>query len=87
MKLIKNMFDKLKQIAQLKEMESKMKEETMTVENNGTKIVINGKFEIEEIVLNSSLSVEEQQKILKDSINEAVRKVQMSMAQKFASMM
>jgi DNA-binding protein YbaB len=80
------MFDKLKQLSQLKEMEAKMKEEKTTVENNGVKIVINGKFETEEVILNPQLSIEEQQRIIKDSLNEAVRKIQMSMAQKFSGL-
>jgi len=80
------MFDKLKQLAQLKEMESKMKEERIVVENNGVKIVINGKLEIEEIALNPQLGLEEQQRIVKDCFNEAVRKIQMSMAQKFSGL-
>jgi len=84
--LIKNMFDKLKQLAQLKEMESKMKEERIVVENSGVKIVINGKLAIEEIALNPQLGLEEQQRIVKDCFNEAVRKIQMSMAQKFSGL-
>jgi len=80
------MFDKLKQLAQLKEMESKMKEERIVVENSGVKIVINGKLEIEEIALNPQLGLEEQQRIVKDCFNEAVRKIQMSMAQKFSGL-
>lgn len=86
MNLIKNMFDKLKQLAQLKEMESKMKEERIVVENNGVKIIINGKLEVEEIALNPQLGLEEQQRIIKDCFNEAVRKIQMSMAQKFSGL-
>ncbi|MDD5221486.1 MAG: YbaB/EbfC family nucleoid-associated protein [Candidatus Paceibacterota bacterium] len=80
------MFDKLKQLAQLKEMESKMKEERIVVENNGVKIIINGKLEVEEIALNPQLGLEEQQRIIKDCFNEAVRKIQMSMAQKFSGL-
>ena len=80
------MFDKLKQLAQLKEMESKMKEERIVVENSGVKIVINGKLAIEEIALNPQLGLEEQQRIVKDCFNEAVRKIQMSMAQKFSGL-
>ena len=80
------MFDKLKQLAQLREMEGKMKEERATIEKDGIKVTVNGKFEIEEIILNSEISLEEQQRILKDCINEANRKVQFAMAQKFAGM-
>jgi len=81
------MFDKLKQLAQLREMEGKMKEERATIEKNGTKVTVNGKFEVEEIILNPTFSVEDQQRILKDCINEANKKVQFSLAQKMMGMM
>ena len=80
------MFDKLKQLAQLREMEGKMKEETAMVEKDGIRVVVNGKFEISEIILSPDLSLEDQQRILKDCINEANKKVQLAVAQKFAGM-
>jgi len=80
------MFDKLKQLAQLREMEGKMKEETAMIEKEGIRVIVNGKFEIQEISLNPNLSIEEQQRILKDCLNEANKKVQFAIAQKFAGM-
>ena len=68
----KTMLDKLKQLKELKKMQNELAKEMVEVEKQDTKVVINGKMEIEEIVLNSELQKEEQQKILKDCINDAM---------------
>ena len=78
------MFDKLKQIKQLKEMQAQLKQEEATIEEQGTKITINGNMEVQEILLNPELDKEAQERILKDSFNKAVKKIQMSMAQQFS---
>lgn len=81
------MFDKFKQIKQLKEMQEAMKKEEVTIEKEGIKITLNGNFEVVEINLNPDLSLEDQANFLKQSFNEAVKKVQTNMAQKFSGMM
>lgn len=80
------MFDKLKQISQLKKMQEKMKEERVEVNENGIKVVINGNFEVEEIVLNQELNLEEQTIILKKLFNQAVKEVQVKLAQSFSGL-
>jgi DNA-binding protein YbaB len=57
-------------------------QEKFEIEREGIKVVINGKMEVEEIRLNPELNKEEQEKIVKDCINEAMRKIQMSAAKK-----
>jgi len=76
------MFDKLKQLKQLKELRDSLSKETEEVEKQGIKVVINGNIEIEDIQLNPDLSIEEQEKILKECINEAVKKIQMVLTNK-----
>ncbi len=76
------MFDKLKQIKQLKELQDSLKKEIIEVEENGVKIIVNGKMEVEEIILNESLSFEDQSSAVKKGINEAFKKIQMIAAQK-----
>ncbi|MDP2967135.1 MAG: YbaB/EbfC family nucleoid-associated protein [bacterium] len=78
------MFDKLKQISQLKKLQEKMKEEKVENVQNGVKVVLNGKFEIEEIVLNKELSPEEQAETLKNCLNEAIKKIQLEVVQSFS---
>ncbi|MDD4624923.1 MAG: YbaB/EbfC family nucleoid-associated protein [Candidatus Paceibacterota bacterium] len=80
------MFDQLKQLKQLKEMQDQLKKERVEAEKNGVRIIMNGKMEIEEIFLNPDLGVNQQEKAVKDCANDAVRKVQMSLAQKMSQM-
>jgi DNA-binding protein YbaB len=80
------MFDKLKQLKQLKELRDSVSQEKVEVENKGVKVIINGKMEIEKICLNPDLSKEEQETILKECINEAMKKVQMLLASKMSQM-
>lgn len=81
------MFDKLKQMKQLKEIKDSLAQEKIETEKEGTKVVLNGNLEVEEIVLNPEMDKEKQEQILKDCFNEGVKKVQFAMAQKFQGMM
>jgi len=80
------MFDKLKQLKQLKELRDSVSQEREEVEIKGVKVIINGKMEIEEIHLNPELNKEEQEEILKQCINESVKKIQMVLAKKMSQM-
>ena len=75
------MFDKLKQINELRKMQDQMKKEIMTVEKNGVSVTMNGSFEVQEIKLNPSLSIEDQQHALKGALNEAKDNIQKKLAQ------
>lgn len=77
-------FDQLKDIKKLKDLDNQLAKETFELEKNGVKVVINGKSEIINIVLNSELDKENQEKILKEIINEISNKAKMAMAQKAA---
>lgn len=80
------MLDKLKQLKQLKELQDALAKERVEIEKSGTKVVVNGKMEIEEIQLNTELSKEDQERVLRDCINEAVKKVQFAAASKMSQM-
>lgn len=80
------MFDKLKELKKLKELHDTLSKERAEVEKDGVKVVVNGKLEVESIQLNPALEKEKQEKLLKDCINDAVKKIQMSMAQKMGGM-
>ncbi len=82
----KIMFDKLKQLQQLKELRDSLSQEKEEVERKGVKVIINGKMEIEKIHLNSGLNKEEQEQILKECINEAMKKIQMIVAGRMSQM-
>ena len=78
------MFDKLKQIGKLKEIQDVLLQEKFEIEREGIKVVINGKMEVEKIRLNPELVKEEQEKIIKDCLNEAMKKIQMLALEKMS---
>ncbi len=79
------MLDNLKKIAELKKMQDSMKKEKETVEKNGVSVTLNGNFDVEDIKLNSELSIDEQQDILKQCLREAKDNIQKTMAKAIAS--
>jgi DNA-binding protein YbaB len=80
------MFDKLQQLQKINELKNSLAQEKAEQEIQGVKVVVNGKMEIEEIQLNPDLSTEEQARILKDCVNQAMQKVQMIAARKMSEM-
>lgn len=81
------MFDKLKQIQELKSLQNELKQQTYDIEKNGVRLVMNGGMEITELHLNPELSQQEQEQTIMQAYNELIRKVQMAMAQRFQGMM
>lgn len=80
------MFDKLKQIKQLKDLQNSIKQEKVEIEKEGVKIIMNGSFMVEEIKINPDLDKLKQEKILMECFNEAAKKIQSSVAQKFSGL-
>lgn len=76
------MLNRFKQLRELKKLQDEISKEKVEVEKNGVKVILNGKLETEEIILNPELSREEQEKILKDCFNEAVQRMQFRLASK-----
>lgn len=72
-------FSSLSKFFSLRKEIQKIKEE---VEIKGTKVRVNGNFEIEEILLNPSLDEKTQQKILKKALNQAFAKIKQKLFQK-----
>ena len=56
------------------------------IEKNGVKVSLNGNLEILSISLNESLNKSSQENILKDCMNEAIKKAQRLMAKKLQDM-
>ncbi|NCD00511.1 YbaB/EbfC family DNA-binding protein [bacterium] len=84
------MFNKLKQFkdlrSQAKDLQSSLREETVTEEKNGVKVVFDGNLEIKEIIVNPELKKEDLEKTLKNCINDAIKKTQKLMAKKMQEM-
>jgi len=82
------MFDAFKNLGklhELKKMQDEFKKERMTIEKRGVKVVMNGNFGVEEIVLNPELGIEDQQSALKEAINEAREEIQKTLTKKMMS--
>lgn len=79
------MFNLLKNLRELKEINDILSKEKITVERDGIKVSINGKMEVEDLVLNPNLEVVKQQKILRECLNDALRKMQMSLITKLSN--
>ncbi len=78
------MFNKLSQLKKIKDLQDALKDEIIEIEKQGVKIIVNGKMEVKEIQLNSELSKEDQENILKDCFNDAMKKIQITAAQKMS---
>lgn len=81
------MFDKFKQMAQLRSLQNELAQERFEAEQDGVKVTVNGKLMVEDIVLSSDLPADKQAAILKDCLNDAFKKAQSSAAQKMMGMM
>ena len=80
------MFEKLKQIAQLKSLQDKIKRETVTVEVNGVKIKMDGSFDVLELTLNPSLDIKSQESAIKKCLSDAKSQIQSLMAKSLSGL-
>ena len=81
------MFDKLKQLKELRELQNAAQQERFESEKSGVKVVVNGTLQVESVVLNGEMPADQQAGAVKDAVNEALKKAQFSMAKKFQGMM
>lgn len=80
------MFDKFKQIKQLKEFESSLKKQTIVKEKSGITVTLNLKMDILDIKLNPELEISDQENKLKDCLNDAMNEAKLEMAKQAQSM-
>ena len=78
------MFDKLKDLKKLKDLESSLGREVLEKERDGIKVTVNGRAEILSISLNADLSKERQEEVLKEVINDVSKDAKMLMGKKAA---
>lgn len=78
------MFDKLKDLKKLKDLDGALSKEVIEKEREGIKVAVNGRAEIMSISLNNELGKEKQEQVLKEIINDASREAKMLMAKKAA---
>jgi DNA-binding protein YbaB len=74
------MFDQLKKIQELKNLQDSFKQEKETIQKKGISVTINGTMEVERIILNPTLTQNETEEILRQCINEANHNIQKKLA-------
>lgn len=84
------MFNKLKQLkdlrSQAKSLQNILAQETIESEKGGIKIVMNGNLEVQSVTVNENVAKDSLEGILKDLINDAIKKTQKIMARKMQEM-
>lgn len=84
------MFNKLKQFkdlrSQAKTMQDVLAQETITIDKKGVKITMDGNMKIKSLSTPEGLKKDSLDNILKEAINEAIKKTQRIMAQKMQEM-
>jgi DNA-binding protein YbaB len=80
------MWDQMKQAKELYKLQKELQKERIEVEEKGVKIVVNGKMEIESVILNPEITKEEQEEAVKTCFNEALRRIQTNLTQKMKSL-
>lgn len=70
----------------MKGISNEIKNKKVEIEKQGVKIVVRGDFTMDEIILNPELATSEQEKIIKELFNSAVKELQMRMAKKMMGM-
>lgn len=75
-----NLKDLYKLKKQAGEMQKKLEGETIEAENNGVKIIMNGKQEVISVEINPELSNSDQEESIKKTMNDCLKQVQQLMA-------
>ncbi len=70
------MFDNLKKMNELRKMQSEIKKQEVTGEDNGVSITITGEFQIRNINLNSDLSISDQENAIMKAYDNARSEMQ-----------
>ena len=80
------MFDKLKQINELRKIKDALEKERKTIEKDGVSVTVNGKMEMEDLKLNPEMDIKSQEIIIKECFNQAMKEIQKEAAQKMFNM-
>ncbi len=75
------MFDKMKQLKKVYELQQQLKSKTVTTTHEGVSVKINGKMEVLEIHLNPELDQRRQERALIEAFRDAMRQIQKIMSE------
>ncbi len=76
------MFNKFKQAAKIKELKNSLSQEKEEYQKEGVRVVVTGEMLVESIEIDPELSAENVEKLIKESVNEALKRVQKKAAKK-----
>ena len=79
------MFDALKDMAKLKQMQQALTQSVVTVEKDGVTLVMRGDFEVTDLSLNPDVDVNEQARLVLACLKEAKSQLQAKIAQHMGS--
>ncbi len=71
------MFGKLGKLKQLNQLAQILSQQEIKIEKQGIRIVMDGKMKIKQIILNPKLNQKQQEEILKDCLNQAIKEAQL----------
>lgn len=80
------MFDKFKQLNELRQLQKELQRQKFSATRNGITVVVNGSMSVEDVTLNADLTPIQQQEDLKNCINDAMKSAQKGMAEKMKGM-
>lgn len=75
------MFEKLKELNNIRELQNKIKQEKVTIEKNGVTITLNGAFDMLELKLNPDMAADRLEHLVKECYGKAKEKVQKALAE------
>jgi len=78
------MFDKLKQLKNLKDIQKNIKSQKIDLEHRGVRVTMTGEFKVEDIKLNPDLDIKSQEVAVREALNLAKDKIQASLADMFS---
>jgi len=86
----KTMFNKLKQIKDLRDqakvMQNALSGESVTVNKKGLTVVMNGNMEITSVKINEEITKDRLETLIKENTNDAIKQIQKVMAKKMQEM-
>jgi len=80
------MWDQMKQAKEIYRLQKELEKEKIEVEEDGVRVIVSGKMEVEKVELNPKITKEEQELAVKKCINGAMKQIQTNLAQKMQSM-
>ncbi len=80
------MFDKFKKAKQINDLRRTLSKEKEEVEKKGVKVIVNGQMRVDQIIIEEEVPTPKVEGLVKDCVNEALKKMQKKAAAKMQEM-